>query len=50
MRLGQGEEGWMQAGSIEPAEGKERRRTRPINLAVVANWDQPGRGSSLGLL
>ncbi len=42
------EQGWLQ-GPIEPAEGKEKRRTRPINSAIVANQDNPGRGSSLDL-
>lgn len=48
-RSGLGEQGWLQAGSIEPAEGKEKRRTRPINSAIVANQDGSGRGSSLDL-
>lgn len=32
-------------GSVEPAQGKEKRRTRPINSAIVANQDSSGRGS-----
>lgn len=35
--------GMLQAVSIEPAQGKEKRRTRPINSAIVANQDHPGR-------
>lgn len=34
-------------GSMEPAKGRERRWIRPINLAIVANQDQLGRGSRL---
>lgn len=41
-RSGLQEQGETQAGSVEPAEGKERRRIRPINLAIVANWDRAG--------
>lgn len=38
-RSGLWEQGWMQAGSIEPSEGKEKERIRPITLAIVANRD-----------
>lgn len=48
-RSGLWEQGWLQAGSIEAAEGREKRRTRPINAAIVANQDHPGRGCSLDL-
>lgn len=48
-RSGLWERGWLRAGSIEPAEGKEERRIRPINSAIVANQDHPGRGSTSDL-
>lgn len=53
VRLGQ-RDGWaagawmLQAVSIEPAQGKEKRRTRPINSAIVANQDHPGRDGTDG--
>lgn len=47
-RSGLWERGWLQAGSTEPAEGKEKRRTRPINSAIVANQDHPGEGQQFG--
>lgn len=43
------EQGRLQAGSTEPAEGKEKRRIRPINSAMVANQDHPERGGGLDL-
>lgn len=48
-RSGLQEQGWLQPGSIEPAEGREKRRTRPINPAIVATLDHPGRGCGLDL-
>lgn len=34
---GEGESRWFLAGSVEPAKGKEKRWTRPINSAIVPN-------------
>lgn len=54
VRLVQGEDravgaGMLQDGSVESAQGKENRQTRPINSAIVANQDHPEKGSSLDL-
>ncbi len=40
---------WERPGSIEQAEGKVKRRIRPINSAIVANQDHPGRGGGSDL-
>lgn len=49
VRLGEGEDravgaGMLQAGCVESAQGKENRKTRPINSAIAANQDQPEKG------
>lgn len=47
-RSGRLDQGWLQAGSIEAAEGKKKRRTRPINSGR-AHRDESGRVRSLDL-